>query len=736
MKFIRSAFGLFLGFLCTLAQLNAQNEKYLENSLYVKFKENSGVSTTRMGGKKVVPFKSLNLKLSKEKTDVYGFHQEASSMALFGNPILDKTFTIRFDSVDKIDEIIQKLKSDPNVEYVERIPIFETFSVPAKQAESKEEPIIKDPYYQTINGIDYQWYLKMIDAEGALALQQGDPDINVCVVDGAIWGEHPELNIPSSRQFNAYTMVEGNSAPPATFERDEECETIYASENDPYPCLPNSWSHGTHCAGLIAAQNDTIGMASLGSGITLFASAAHHPDYPKSVIGGYEGIAWGAQKGAKVISCSWGSVDDNLNHTGEQILKTCYDNGIIIVAAAGNNSLEQRMLPAGSKYVISVGSVDSDGKKSNFSNYGSWVNITAPGGFIGRTTNDPAILSTVYGVNQRSRLHRGDETFRGKYYDEMHGTSMATPIVAGLCALMASRNPDLTTDEVRDILQNTSTFNTSNTGLFSPMSGTINAKEAIKAIDDMKFDKPVNDFTAQRYQSEHTRLRWKAPEGNTHDILGYRIYRDGVIIDSNFDKSTLEYIDSIAPSGDLLYMIAVIYSDDYMSTRQHALVRIPERFTCKAYAAPAGSGTITGTGSFTYNSPITIKANPNEGYQFKAWVSKGDTVSRSDSYTFFLREDVTFYAIFEKRTDAANQQESETGLIKVVPNPTRDNAFIYSDVPVDNIQVRTLDGKLIRNISNVEENPYEIRMEDLKTGTYIILVYTKTGKSSFKVVRI
>lgn len=725
MKSLKFILGAVIG-LSTLGQIHAQEAEYLNNALYVKFKENSGISATRMGGRKVVPFKDLNLEINKRKGANFGFHQEAASMSLFNNEVLDKTFTIKFDSVKKMDEVIRMLEKDPNVEYVERVPIFKTTA-------NESKGIITDPYYQPIEGRHYQWYLEMVDAEGALSLQQGDPNIKIAVVDAGVWGEHPDLQVPSSNQYNSASGVAGSSCPPEV-DLEQECETIYSADPNEIPCPQYSWSHGTHCAGLAAAKNNNDeGIASLGSGATLLTVGAYLPQYPGYVVGGYEGIAWAAEQGARVISCSWGSLDENYNNTGEQILKTCYENNIVVVAGAGNNGIASRFLPASSQYVIAVGSVDYDNHCSSFSNYGSWVNITAPGGFNGAGY---AILSTVYGVNQRLRL-MGDATFNGTYYDEKNGTSMATPIVSGLCALMLSKNPDLTPDEIKDILQNTSTFDSVNSNKFQPLAGTINARKAIEAIDNLKFDKPVEDLSVQQFEYEHARLRWKKPSGSAHEILGYRIYRNGSVLDSCFQETT--YIDSIAPSGDLMYMVAVVYSEGYMSVRKETRLLMPERFSCQLYVAPVNTGTVSGAGNYVSGSSVKITATPKEGYHFTGWTQSGDTISKLPNYSFFIKEDVRLYANFEEgepEPPVSNEISKENSLITITPNPTHDNITIQAEVPVTHIWVNNLNGQVIREIKNISSKAYEVQLSDIQSGIYIIRIKTENGISVQKVMKL
>lgn len=159
MKLLKKIATALIGFgLLAAGSLHAQD--YLDNALYVKFKETSSVSAKKFQ-REVIPFESLNLKISEKKMVENGFHREATSMSLFDDPFLDRTFTIRFDNTNNIEKIIRMLESDPNVELVERVPVFKLFSNNAPKS------VPNDPYYEAVDGIEYLWYLKMINAEKA-----------------------------------------------------------------------------------------------------------------------------------------------------------------------------------------------------------------------------------------------------------------------------------------------------------------------------------------------------------------------------------------------------------------------------------------------------------------------------------------------------------------------------------------------------------------------------------------
>ncbi|NLA24998.1 MAG: S8 family serine peptidase, partial [Bacteroidales bacterium] len=363
--------------------------------------------------------------------------------------ILQRTFKMDFDNMEMVEELIKELGQHPDIEYVENAPLFFISVVP------------DDPYYDTeLNGgflfgsANASWHLNLINAEDAWDVTTGDPNIVVAVLDNAIWVDHPDL------QGKVVSAVDlGNN------------------DDDPNPPEPTYiWSHGTHSAGLIAASsNNGIGVASIGYDISLMAvKLGDDASDGQSMAAGFEGIVWAADNGAHVINMSWGT--PQYFQTMQNVVNYAYNLGCVLVGAAGNNGngMETQMnpdipinyvgYPAALEHVIAVGSCDIDDKKSDFSNYGTWLDVLSPGGYatqglmgIGAFT----MLSTTYNdAGDMSGLLTGSTGGAGSFgvsgkYDIMQGTSMAAPVTSGLCGLMLSANPDLTPEELTALLKST-----------------------------------------------------------------------------------------------------------------------------------------------------------------------------------------------------------------------------------------------------------------------------------------
>ena len=246
-----------------------------------------------------------------------------------------------------------------------------------------------DPYWSM------QWGPQKIEADWAWNTTIGDSSILVAVVDTGIFFPHPDL----SASYVALGLDWTNN------------------DSDPI----DDHGHGTHCAGIIAAiLNNSEGIAGLAQARVMAEKVLD------SGGGGYadwvaNGIIHATDCGAKIISMSiggWG--DSELIH---EAVKYAYDAGVLLVAAAGNANTNLIFYPAGYDEVISVAATDEYDNPAQFSNWGDWIELAAPG---------VNIYSTVPGG-----------------YTSMSGTSMACPHVAGVAALAWSQYPNRTRDWVR-----------------------------------------------------------------------------------------------------------------------------------------------------------------------------------------------------------------------------------------------------------------------------------------------
>ena len=242
-------------------------------------------------------------------------------------------------------------------------------------------------------------------AEAGWNINRGDPDLIIAILDTGVDGQHSEF---SGKMVNGYDVCH-NKALSGTENSDDD-------------------GHGTHCAGIAAAKGNN------GNGIA--GVAWNCKIMPVKVLDGGQGssdgiargIEWARLHGAKVISMSLGYY--TYSQTIFDAIQKALENNITIVVAMGNDGNNQVEFPAGNQGVIAVGAIDAYDRKTSFSTTGNHISISAPGYYI-------------------------YSTFLENGYTYMNGTSMSTPFVAGVCALILSAHPELTPDEVKSQLEQT-----------------------------------------------------------------------------------------------------------------------------------------------------------------------------------------------------------------------------------------------------------------------------------------
>lgn len=285
--------------------------------------------------------------------------------------------------------------------------------------------------------------------------------VTVAVIDTGIT-PHSDLNANVLPGFDFIsdlaTAVDGNG-------RD-------ANPNDPgdwfsagecgSPTPSNSSWHGTHVAGTIAAlSNNNNGVAGIARNAKIV------PARVLGKCGGFtsdiaDAITWasgGRVRGvpnnpnpAKVINMSLGG-PGACGNTFQRAINSAVQRGTTVVVAAGNsNANVSGFSPANCNNVVSVAASDRDGNRAFYSNFGTLIDVTAPGGEVRLETDPPGTRSTPQnGI--LSTLNTGTTVQGSETYFTYMGTSMAAPHVAGLVALMLSKHPGLTPAQVESALK-------------------------------------------------------------------------------------------------------------------------------------------------------------------------------------------------------------------------------------------------------------------------------------------
>jgi thermitase len=344
------------------------------------------------------------------------------------NPPIN-SFVIRLAPNLSMHDAGEFLRALPGVRYVEPNYLAFAFATP------------NDPQYSQ------QYGLQRIQANLAWDIWQPQRTVYIAIIDTGIDSNHPDLTNKMRRHANG-----------AVYGWNTLNNTTNALDDN---------GHGTHCAGIAAAEiNNGVGIAGVAAWNPNVAnSRAYVQLMPVKVLsssgsgtldGVARGITWAADNGAHILSLSLGAgsgaqqLQDAVNYA--------WTRGCLVVAAAGNGGSSSPQYPAYYTNCIAVAATDSSDRLASFSQYGSWVDIAAPG--VG-------ILSTI--PNSR--------------YASYDGTSMACPHVAGAAAVLWSHNPRLTNTQLRAALEtNVDPYQPLSGRTLAPNAGRVNVYRALQAV--------------------------------------------------------------------------------------------------------------------------------------------------------------------------------------------------------------------------------------------------------------
>jgi hypothetical protein len=280
------------------------------------------------------------------------------------------------------------------------------------------EPVIKEEMTRDIlieeDLEPYQWALETLHATEVWETATGN-GVVVAVLDTGVDGTHPDLQGQLVDGYDPYYGI-----------------TLSATEDS------DTYGHGTHVAGIIAARRDGIGVTGLAYNAKIMPIRIFEPYY----VGDFyvaSGIVWAVDNGADVLSNSWGGWGYSY------ILHEAFDyalrNNVVIVVSAGNEKTDQHFTyPAGLPGVIAVGATTVNDKTVSWSSKGDYLSVGAPG---------VRILSTIPVAMAE------DEGVYGLPYAYWDGTSMACPYVSALAALIKEKYPDATPYQIRKMIEET-----------------------------------------------------------------------------------------------------------------------------------------------------------------------------------------------------------------------------------------------------------------------------------------
>ena len=529
-------------FLLIASSLLAQT--YLPNVLLIKITRNSLAQLNEQkfvngqtGIRAIDSLNSLYQARSVKRLFPYFKHKGTP-----GRPVtLDQWLRIQFSTNQDIPQLINAYQNLQVVLYAE----------PSVNVEIEKTP--NDP------DVSSQWHIEQsndhdVDAYTAWDITTGDSSIIVAVLDTGVRYFHQDLGGANASYSNpensrgnmwinwaekngtanvdddgngkiddwiGWDFVTGN---PESFDMGDDYDV---EDNDPR----DHNGHGTHCAGNVAAiNNNNLGVCAVaggwgenssyrGNGAQVMALRIGWTDF--SIFYGVVGYVnmdfaanafiYAADNGAKIASCSWGSSQTNslTDAVNYFLYNTTTNLGPsnrvrLIFKSAGNSDVDQTDYLTGRNDVTAVAATDENDLKASFSNFGTWVDISAPGNNI---------YSTYHDYNSPDQ----------DVYATLSGTSMATPIAASVAALIWSHNPNLSAPQVEQMLFDSADdidgLNPSYVGKLG--AGRVNATTAAQ-LADQSLPVSLIDFSAQ-IVANGVALTWQT--ASEVDNLGFNIYR-------------------------------------------------------------------------------------------------------------------------------------------------------------------------------------------------------------------
>lgn len=433
--------GFYLSHAQVLERVIQTNDRnYLSNTIMIKLKEKP---TAKLNNEIVLDSKLLK---------TLGSVGLVSSKLLFVSRSskketeLEKILVIKYSSDTDPQTLASKIKLHESVEWAEPKYVYAVAYVP------------NDPFYSS------QYALQKIKAADAWNITTGDTSIAIGIIDTGVDWDHPDLAANIWRNWNEVPdngIDDDNNGFVDDIRGWDFGGLNGTPDNNPMEDRPD---HGTHVAGDASAVTDnSTGISAIGFKSKIMAVKTIRDDFRSPVgspyvVYGYEGIKYAADNGAKVINCSWGG--GGYSFLGQEVINYAASIGALVVAAAGNNNSPAPFYPASYQNVLSVAATNESDMKASFTNYGSGVDVSAPG-------------VSIY------------STWQNDNYTFGNGTSFSSPITAGLAALVKSVFPFYSPSQIAEqIRTNCDDINSINPGFVNQLGrGRINAFKSLSNIN-------------------------------------------------------------------------------------------------------------------------------------------------------------------------------------------------------------------------------------------------------------
>ncbi|MBM2816806.1 MAG: hypothetical protein HW421_3568 [Ignavibacteria bacterium] len=335
---------------------------------------------------------------------------------------ISRIYELRYTAPIDVYDACQELMKNPEVEYA--VPVFMRYTY---------DFVPNDDIYKQ----NKQYGLKKISMEKAWDISKGDKTVIIGIVDSGVDWQHEDL---SGNIWTNTKEIAGNGKDDDGNGKIDDIRGWdfvgnityneygnWKEDNDPKNTGTGANQvHGTHVAGCAAAMtNNFKGVAGPASNcLMLPVKCGSDNNSVGGIFRGYEGISYAAKMGAQIINCSWGG--PGASPAEQDIINQATNMGALVVVAAGNdgkNIDQSGQYPACYDNVLCVGASNSSDRVASFSNYGNLVTVYTPGQGIWATLPN-------------------------NKYGSQDGTSMASPITAGVAALVKAFHPDWTPKQI------------------------------------------------------------------------------------------------------------------------------------------------------------------------------------------------------------------------------------------------------------------------------------------------
>ena len=384
----------------------------------------------------------------KQADTVSLFSGEASEIYEDIQPVVAEENIYKVNTEEELNKLIES----GVVEYAEPdhiVTLFDSLFTP------------KDYYYNRYSSsynVDYQYGVRMTKFDSVWDMGIFGNEVVVGVIDSGIFGHYDlQENTLPGYNFTVKSTV---------CSKGSDCTNPDCEHFD----YTDTYMHGTFCSGIIAAAANSSGIIGASPAVKLVPlksfdeKSAYVSDIVPAIYAAVDDF------GCDVINMSFGLYSDN--STLRNAVAYAKKNNVLMVAAAGNDKRSiTSVYPGSYSGVVCVGAVDSEGAKSDFSNYGSCIDIAAPG-------------TSIYSCTITNSIGKNS------------GTSFATPYVTSAGAICKMLKPDITNDEFESLVKSSATPFSDNIGSYKLGSGILNAENMALSLLEEKglYYSPINRF--------------------------------------------------------------------------------------------------------------------------------------------------------------------------------------------------------------------------------------------------